>query len=58
MNTVSAQIERHSWLERQGAHFGHTMVIFGEKLSKDYSIFEQKFAKSDHSAEAKSSKSL
>ena len=32
--TVSAHIERHSWLERHGAQFGHTMVIFSYFLSK------------------------
>ena len=43
--TVSAQIERHSWLEDQWTHFGRTIVIFGERLSKDYSVFEQNLPK-------------
>jgi len=56
-DTVSAQIERHSWLERQETSIGRTMVIFfGENLSKDDSILEQRFAKTDLSAEAKSPK--
>ena len=38
--TVSAQIERHSWLERQETHFGRTMVNFGEKAAKNTVIFE------------------
>ena len=39
-NTVSAQIERHSWLERQETHFGCTMVNFGEKSSENTEIFD------------------
>ena len=34
LHTVSTHIERHSWLERYGAQFGHTMVIFSNLLSK------------------------
>ena len=49
----SAQIERLSWLECQGAQLRPTMVILGENLSEDYSIFDQKFANSDQSVEAK-----
>ena len=41
-----------------GETFEGTMVIFGKIMSKSYSIFEQKFAKSDHSAEEKKSKIL
>ena len=40
MHTVSAQIERHSWLERQETHFGRTMVNFGEKSSENTVIFD------------------
>ena len=32
--TVSAQIERHSLLERQETVYGRAMVIFGEKCLK------------------------
>ena len=38
--TVSAQIERHSWLERQEIHFGRTSVNFGEKSAKNMVIFD------------------
>ena len=41
-DTVSAQIERHSWLERHEAHFGHTMVIFDQKSSKN-AVFSDNF---------------
>ena len=40
--TLSAQIERHSWLERQEIHFGRTMVIFGEKLLQKLQYFWRK----------------
>ena len=46
--TVSAPIERHSWLEHHGAHFGHIMVSIRHYLSKKYSNFGRKIAKSDH----------
>ena len=45
LTTVSAQIERHSWLERQGILFGCTMVIFSKKLCKSCSIFGQNLPK-------------
>ena len=38
--TVSAQIEDHSWLERQETLFGRTLVNFGEKLSENTVIFD------------------
>ena len=44
-STVSAQIERHSWLERQETHFGRTMVNFGEKSAKNTVIFDDFSAK-------------
>ena len=43
--TVSAQIEHHSWLERQDAHFGCTVVIFGRFLRQKTLKFAQFFAK-------------
>ena len=43
--TVSAQIERHSWLECQEAHLGPTMANFGKKSSKNTVIFDQKLSK-------------
>ena len=52
-STVSAQIERHSLLERQGTVLGHTMVNFGEKLSKNYSFYRLKCVKNNHSTEPK-----
>ena len=55
-STVTAQIEPNSWLDRQRTCFGRTMVIFGEKSSKDDTILEQIFAENDHSAEVKSPK--
>ena len=39
MNTVSAKIEPHSWLERQEAQFGHTMGIFYIFLSENTVFF-------------------
>ena len=38
--TVFALIERNSWLERHGRHFGYTMVHFRKIFQKDY-IFRQ-----------------
>ena len=35
MDTVTAQIEHHSWLERQGKQFNQTTVFFEEKLSQN-----------------------
>ena len=43
--TVSAHIERHSWLECQGTLFGCTMVIFSKKVCKFYSILGQESIK-------------
>ena len=37
--------------------FGRTMVIFGEKLSKNYCTFGQTIAKIDHSGRPKNPKS-
>ena len=34
LNTVSAHIKQHSRLERHGAQFGHTVVIFSNFLYK------------------------
>ena len=39
--TVSVHIERHSWLERQEAQFGYTMVIF-DQFSSEYMVFLDK----------------
>ena len=55
--TVYVQIERHSWLERQGTVLGRTMVIFGSKMSKRYSIYRLQWVKNDQSAEPKIPKS-
>ena len=41
VHTVSAQIERHSRLERQEPLFRYTMVNFDEKWSKNTVIFVQ-----------------
>ena len=45
MTTVSAHIERHSWLERQEAHFGHTMVIIHNFLFKDRVLLDKNLLK-------------
>ena len=44
-STVSTRIDRHSWLELQGTVLRHTVVIFSEKLSKNYSIYSLKVLK-------------
>lgn len=45
---VSAQIERHSRLERQGTLYGCTIVIFDKKAYKCYFILVQKSTKNYH----------
>ena len=52
VSTVTAHIERHSWLERQETHFGH----FRRKIGKNYSIFGRKLAKIYHIARPKNPK--
>ena len=49
-------IRTPSWLGPQETYFGRTLVIFGEKLSKNYSILGRKFAKINHSARPKNPK--
>ena len=44
--TVSAHIERHSWLACQEAHFGYTVNIFYNFLSEN-SAFSEKLDKND-----------
>ena len=43
--TVSAHIERHSWLERQEVHFGLTMGVFLNFLSKSRLFLDKNLLK-------------
>ena len=56
INTVSAQIERHTWLECQGTVLGCTLIISVDKSYRNYSIFRLEYAKNDHSADPKNPK--
>ena len=45
MTTISMQIECHSLLEHHEAHFGHTMVIFDQKSSKNTALSDNFWSK-------------